>query len=161
MRITQQLALMLLTVISSIVFTAHSIPHEGSDADTPALFGRGDTTNYYVIYPKDTQNKDQASAIYTLLKGLVPDAKEIFNSTTDNGSQHWFWSVKLTSANAEKVKGNSNVRTSSCSSSKSARTDESRSLQSFKNAHRIVLIQQKAMTSPAPNQNAQPIVSTT
>jgi len=116
--------------------------------DTSALFECGDTANY-VVYPKDTQNKDQATAIYNLLKGLVPDSTKIFSSTTDNGSQHWFWAVPLTSANAEKVKGNPNVRMSSYSSFKSVRTDESRSPQLFKNAHRIVLIQQTANNKPS------------
>lgn len=109
MRITQQLALMPLTVISSLVFTTHGVSHEGSVTDAPTLFGRDDTANY-AVYPKDTQNEDQATAIYTLLEGMVPDPTTIFNSTTDNGSQHWFWGVPLTSANAEKVKGDSNVR---------------------------------------------------
>ena len=160
MRTMQQLALMPLTVISSLAFTAHGIPHEGSVTDSPALFGRDHTANY-VVYPKDTQNEDQATAIYTLLKGMIPDPTKIFNSTTDNGSQHWFWGVPLTSANAEKVKGDSNVRMGSHSLSNSARTDESRSLQSLKNAHRIVPIQQEAMTRPAPNQGAQTIVPIT
>lgn len=118
MRITQQLALILLTGISLLVFTAHGMSRQGSLADAPALFGRDDIA-YYVVYPKDTQNKDQATAIYTLLKGVVQDPKQIFSSTTDNGSQHWFWSVPMTSANAEKVKGNSNVRMGSYSLSNS------------------------------------------
>lgn len=104
----QQLALMSLTIISLLAFTAHSTPQEGSIADASALLGREDTANY-AVYPNDTQNEDQATAIYTLLKGVVSDPTKIFNSTTDNGTQHWFWGVPLTSANAEKVKGNSNV----------------------------------------------------
>ena len=108
MQITQQLALFLLTLISSLASTANGTSHEGSVTYAPALFGRDDTANY-VVYPKDTQNVDQATEIYNLLKGVVSDSTEIFNSTTDTGSQHWFWAAPLTSANAEKVKGDSNV----------------------------------------------------
>ena len=101
--------LILLTLISLQASGAHGISHEGSVTNAPALFGRDDTANY-VVYPNDTQNGDQATKIYNLLKGVVSDPTEIFNSTTDNGSQHWFWAAPLTSANAEKVKGDSNVR---------------------------------------------------
>jgi len=111
MRITQQLALTPLIFLSSLAFSALGTSREGSVKDAPALFDRDDTANY-VVYPKDSQNEDQATAIYTLLKGLVPDPTKIFNSTTDNGSQHWFWGLPLTSANAEKAKGDSNVRMS-------------------------------------------------
>ncbi len=75
MKITQQLALMPPAVIFSLAFTAHGIPYEESLKDAPALFGRGDTADY-CVYPKDTQKEDQATAIYTLLKGLVPDPKK-------------------------------------------------------------------------------------
>lgn len=120
MKITQQLASMPLTVIFSLSYIAHGIPHGVSVTDTLALFGRDDTANY-AVYPKDTQDEDQATAIYTLLQGVVFDPTKIFNSTTDNGSQHWFWGVPLTSANAEKVKGDSNVSMGSHSSSNNAR----------------------------------------
>lgn len=109
MRVRQSLAWMPLTVIPSLAFIAHGIPHEESVTDAPALVRRDDTANY-VVYPKDTQNQDLATEIYTLLKGVVSDPTQIFNSTTNNGSQHWFWGVPLTSANADKVKGDSNVR---------------------------------------------------
>ena len=49
-------------------------------------------------------------AIYTLLASLVDDPTKIFNSTTDGGTQHWFWGLPLTSADAAKAKGNANVR---------------------------------------------------
>ncbi|KAL8729197.1 MAG: hypothetical protein Q9181_005082 [Wetmoreana brouardii] len=120
MQTTQKLALILLTLISSQASTAHGVSHEGSITNAPALFGRDDTANY-VVYPKDTQNGDQAIEIYNLLKGGVSDPTDIFNSTTDNGSQHWFWAAPLTSAKAEKVKGDSNIAavaqqcTSNCS----------------------------------------------
>ena len=160
MRLTQQLALVPLTVISLLVFIAHGIPREGSATDTLALSGRDDTANY-TVYPKDTQNEDQAAAIYNLLIGVVSDPTTIFNSTTDHGTQHWFWGLPLTSAHAEKVKGNSNVTIRSCSSSNWALIDQTRLLQLFKNAHRIVLIQQQAMTRQAPSQGNQMIAPTT
>ena len=157
MRITQQLVLVPLTIFSPLAFTAYSMSHESSVTNAPAVLGRDDTANY-VVYPKDTKNKDQAKAIYDLLKSLAPNPTAIYSATTDNGTQHWFWAVPLTSVNAEKVKGDSNVRMGSHSLSNNARTDESRSLQSLKNAHRIVTIQRKAMTSPAPNEGAQTMI---
>ncbi len=65
----------------------HGISHQGSVMDAPALFGRDDTANY-CVYAKDPQNEDQATAIYTLLKGVVRDPSRIFSATTDNGTQH-------------------------------------------------------------------------
>lgn len=109
MWIPQTVPLISLTVISSLVVIAHGIPQEESVKDTLALFRR-DETAYYVVLPKDTQNQDQATDIYTLLKGVVPDPTKIYNSTTDNGSQHWFWGVPLTSANAENIRKDPNVR---------------------------------------------------
>ncbi len=88
--------------------------------DAPALFGRDDTANY-CVYAKDPQNEDQATAIYTLLKGVVRDPSRIFSATTDNGTQHWLWGVPLTSANAEIVKRNPYVRMGSHSLSNTAR----------------------------------------
>lgn len=140
MRITQQLALMQLTVIILLALRAHGITHEDSVTDAPAVIGRDNTANY-VVYPKDTQNKDQATAIYALLEKVVPDPTKKFNYTTDNGSQHWFWGVQLTPANAKKATDDSKVRTVSDFLANRARTNKSRSLQSLKNANQIVLIQ--------------------
>ncbi len=160
MRITYQLALVPLTLICSLAFIVHGIPHQESAVDAPTLFGRDDTANY-VVYPKDTTNQDQAKAIQTLLEGVVSDPTTIYVSSTDQNSQTWFWGVPLTSQNAKEVGADSNVRMSSHFRSKGPRTDDSRSLQLFKNAHRIVLIQQGMMTNPALNQSAQTMVSST
>ena len=157
MRITQQLVLLPLTIFAPLASTAYGMSHGNAVTNAHAVLGRDDTANY-VVYGKDTKNKDQATAIYDLLKSLVPDPTAIYSATTDYGTQHWFWAVPLTSANAEKVKGDSNVRMSSHSLSNNTRTDESRSLQSRKNVLRIVTIQRKAMTSPASNEGAQTMI---
>ena len=108
MRITQQLALPLLAVIYSLVLVAHGMPHVGSVIDDAVAPSKRDDMNYYVVYPKDTTNKDQATAIGSLLEGVVSDPTTI--SVHDTDKRVLFWSVPLTSANAQKVAADSNVR---------------------------------------------------
>ncbi len=159
MKIPHQLTLKLLAVISSLVFVTHGMPHEGSAIDPLALVGRDDTANY-VIYPKDTTNKDQATAIYNLLKGVVSDPTTIYVADTSKGT--FFWSAPLTSDNAQKVEADSNVRICSHLRSKGLLTDNPRSLQLFKNAHQIAPIQQILPTKAPPlNQGALTIMPTT
>ena len=140
MRITYQLALATVILTFSLAFTARGIPHQESAIDSPALFGRDDTANY-AIYPKNTTDQDQAKAIQTLLEDVVSDPTTIYVSSIDNNSRTWFWAVPLTSANAQKVGADSNVRTCRQFRSKGSSTDDFRCLELFKNAHRIVVIQ--------------------
>ena len=107
MRVPHQLALTLLAISSSLAFVAHGIPHPRPLIDALALFTRDDTANY-VVYPKDTANKDQATSITTLLKDVVSDPDKIYVSDTSKGT--FFWGVPLTSDNAQKVRADSNVR---------------------------------------------------
>lgn len=107
MRIPHQLTLTLLAVFSSIAYIAYGMPHEGSVIDALGPSKRDGTANY-VVYPKDTTNKDQAKAITTLLKGVVTDPNQIYVSDTDKRTL--FWGAPLTSGNAQKVRADSNVR---------------------------------------------------
>ena len=129
MRIPHSLTLTLLAATSSLAFVAHGMPHEG----------RENTANY-VVYPKDIRNKDQATAITTLLKGVVSDPTKIHVADTSKGT--FFWGAPLNSDNAQIVRADSNVRMCSHLRSKGSRIDEPRSLPLFKNAHQIVTIQQ-------------------
>ena len=160
MRVTYQLALVPLTFIFSLAFIVDGIPHQESAVDAPKLFGRDDTANY-VVYPKNTTDQDQAKAIQTLLEGVVSDPTTIYVSSTNHSSNTWFWGVPLTSGNAQKVGADSNVRMSSHFRSKGCRTDESRSLQLFKNVHRTVVIQQGMMTNLALKESAQTAMPST
>lgn len=146
MKIPHEMAMLPLAIIYSLAFIFHGIPYEGSVLDALALLGRDNTANY-VVCPKDTTNAGQATAINTLLKGVVSDPTTIYASTTDKGTL--FWGVPLTSANAKTVGANSNVRICSRSWSKNSRTDDHRSLQSFRNANPIAAIQQ-LLTTQAP-----------
>ena len=140
MRINYQLALATMTLTFSLAFTASGIPHQESTIDSPKLFGRDDTANY-AIYPKNNTDQDQAKAIQTLLEGVVSDPTTIFVSSIDNNSRTWFWAAPMTSANAQKVGADSNVRTYRQLRSKGSSTNKFRRLELFKNAHRIVVIQ--------------------
>lgn len=149
-----------LTLLFSLAFIVHGVPHQESAVDAPKLFGRDDTANY-VVYPKNTTDQDQAKAIQTLLEGVVSEPTTIYVSSTDQNSKTWFWGVPLTSGNAQKVGADSNVRMCNHFRSQSSRTDESRSLQLYKDAHRIVVIQQGMMTNLALKQSAQTVVPST
>ena len=107
MRITQQLTLPLLAVTSSLAFLAHGMPHDGSSIDDVLGLHKRDATSNYVVYPKDTTNKDQATAIGNLLKSVVSDPTTISVHDTNKGV--FFWGAPLTSANAQKVGADSNV----------------------------------------------------
>ncbi len=159
MRIAPQLALTLPAVISSLALVAHGMPHEGSIIDALALLRRDDTANY-VVYPKDFRNKDQATAITNLLKGVVSDPTRIHVSDTSKGT--FFWGASLNSDNAHKVRADSNVRMCNPLQSKGSCNNEPRSMQLFRNAHQIATIQQVLMTQAPPlNQGVLTIVPTT
>lgn len=74
--------------------------------DYLSLIKREDTHNY-VVYFKDSTNKDKTTAICNLLKGLVTDPNLISVHDSDLGVA--FWSAPLTSNNAKKVEADSNV----------------------------------------------------
>ncbi|KAL8853327.1 MAG: hypothetical protein Q9221_001803 [Calogaya cf. arnoldii] len=83
------------------------MPQQGSSTDgKPATSKRADTSNY-VIYAKDSTNKDQTTAIGDLLKGVVSDSKNISVHESDLGVA--FWGVPLTSDAAKKAGADSNV----------------------------------------------------
>ena len=115
------------------------MPQQDSAVDAPTLSGHDDAANY-VIYPKDVDNQDQAKSIQTLVESVKPG--HIYVSSSDHGAITWFWGVSLTSENAEKVRADPNVRMCSHFQSKGSGTDESRSLQSFKNAQPMLMIRQ-------------------
>lgn len=105
MQILQQLTVSLLTATSSLAFVTHGMPQFGSDDQS--LIKRDDTSNS-VVYPKDFANKTQATAIGNLLKALVSDPKSISVHGGNLGIA--FWGVPLTSAEAQKVEADPNVR---------------------------------------------------
>lgn len=108
MKIQQQLTLPLLVVISLLALLSHGMPQARSVADDgPSISKRDDTSNY-VVYSKDSTNKDQATAISNLLKDVVSDPKSISAHGSDLGVA--FWSAPLTPDNAKKVGADSNVR---------------------------------------------------
>lgn len=127
MRIMHQLAWLHLAVISSLYLIVQCTPSEGSAVEAPALIDRDDTANY-VVYPKDPTNKDQATAISNLLKGLVSDQTTIYVSDTDKVTL--FWSAPLTSGNSQTVGSNTNVRFCKHLLSDGSRADELRLVQS-------------------------------
>jgi len=77
------------------------------EVDTHPLSSRDDIANY-AIYPKDTRNKDQTTAITGLLDSLVADKPQIYASDKSQGTL--FWTAPLSSINAQKVGRNPNVR---------------------------------------------------
>lgn len=127
MRIMHQLAWLHLAVISSLSLIVQCTPSEGSAVEAPALIERDDTANY-VVYPKDSTNKDQATAINNLLKRLVSDQSNIYVSETNKVAL--FWSAPLTSSNAQQVGSNTNVIVCNHLLPDSPRADELRSVQS-------------------------------
>ncbi|KAL8965704.1 MAG: hypothetical protein Q9183_003725, partial [Haloplaca sp. 2 TL-2023] len=86
---------------------------EGSSTSTPALprddhgLEKRHDTAVYTVYPKESEDKDQAAAIDTLLKDLVEDQSEI--RTTEMDGHTVFWTAPLTSDAAEKVEQDRNV----------------------------------------------------
>lgn len=105
MRLPYLLPLLPLAILSSLAFVIQGLPHEGPATDAGSLFERDDTANY-VVYPKDVTNSGQATAINTLLTGLVADATSIYVADTDANTANaktYFWGVPLTSANAKIV----------------------------------------------------------
>lgn len=138
---TVKLTLMLPAVISWLAFVDHGMPHEESVINGLAPSKRDNSANY-VVYPKDSTNKEQAAAITALLKSILSDPTQIYISSTNIITA--FWAVPLTSDNAQKVRADSNVRMCSHLRSKGLHTHEPRSLQLFKNAPQITPIQQIA-----------------
>jgi len=155
MRITQQLTLPLLAVTFSLAFVAHGMPHDGSSIDDALGLHKRDATSDYVVYPKDTTNKDQATAIGNLLKGVVSDAKNISVHDTNKGV--FFWGAPLTSANAQKVGADSNVSLCSHLRSLGSHINELRLPQSSKGVERQIAPIQRNLITPTlaiPNQGA-------
>ncbi len=76
---------------------------------TPAP--QDDTANY-AIYLKDFRDFGQAKAVRDLLGGMVADETSIFVSATD--FMTCFLAAPLSAADAEIVKGDSNVRRYLC-----------------------------------------------
>lgn len=107
MKIQQQLTLPLLAVISSLASQSHGMPQAGSITDVGPPSSKRDDISNYVVYSKDSNNKDQATAIGSLLKDVVSDPKSISVHDSDLGVA--FWSVPLTPDNAKKVGADSNV----------------------------------------------------
>ncbi|KAL9600658.1 MAG: hypothetical protein Q9179_003141 [Wetmoreana sp. 5 TL-2023] len=82
------------------------MPHDGLAVDTQSNIRRDDTANY-VVYPKDSTNKDQVETINNLLKGLVSKETKIYASETV--IRTLFFAAPLTSENARKVEADPNV----------------------------------------------------
>ena len=108
MKIQQPLTLPLLVVISLLPFLSHGMPQVGSITNDGPSISKRDDTSSYVVYSKDSTNKDQATAIGNLLRSVVSDPKSISVHDSDLGVA--FWSAPLTSGNAKKVGADSNVR---------------------------------------------------
>lgn len=71
------------------------------------LASHNDIANY-VIYPRDTMDQYQATVITSLLHGLVADKTQIYCS--DTAERTLFWAAPLSSANAQRVESDPNVR---------------------------------------------------
>ncbi len=112
MRTIYQLALVPLILITSLAFLVHGMPPQESALNAPTLSGRDDIA-YYIVYPKDVNNQDQAKAIRTLVESV--NSGYVYTSSCDHGAITWFWGVSLTSENAEKVRADPNVRMCSLS----------------------------------------------
>lgn len=107
-KIQQQQTLPLLVVTSLLAVLSHDMPQAGSITDDGRSTSKGDDTSFYVVYSKNSTNKDQAKAIGNLLRDAVSDPKSVSVHDSDLGVA--FWSVSLTPDNAKKVGADSNVR---------------------------------------------------
>lgn len=83
------------------------MPQVGSKTDSELPISKRDDTSNYVVYAKNSTNKDQTTAITNLLKDLVSDEKNMSVHGSDLGVA--FWGVLLTSDDAKKVEADSNV----------------------------------------------------
>jgi len=105
-----------------------------ADVDTPELASHNDIANY-VIYPRDTMDQYQATVITSLLHGLVADKTRIYCS--DTAERTLFWAAPLSSANAQRVESDPNVRFWALAIYECALTDDFRSLRLSKSKKRL------------------------
>jgi hypothetical protein len=138
-----RLALVLLAVVFLIACVVHGSPPAARRGGATQLLSRDETANY-AIYPKDTSNKDQATAISKLLDGLVANKADVYVSDTKKGT--FFWAAPLTSANAEKVVKDPNVGIWAQINLRDSLADKLRSPASSRNVLRTALTLQ-ALTS--------------
>lgn len=110
MKSLQQLTLSLLVVISLLSFSPYAMPRWGPILDEPnGLSEQASDPDNYVVFAKNSTDKDQTTAIGKLLESVVSDPKNI----SVHGSSHVgvsFWAVPLTAEDAEKVRADPNVR---------------------------------------------------
>lgn len=97
------------------------------------LASHNDIANY-VIYPRDTMDQYQATVITSLLHGLVADKTQIYCS--DTAERTLFWAAPLSSANAQRVESDPNVRFWALIIHECALTDDFRSLLLSKSKNR-------------------------
>jgi hypothetical protein len=138
-----RLAQVLLALVFLIACVVHGSPPAARRGGATQLLSRDETANY-AIYPKDTSNKDQATAISKLLDGLVANRADIYVSDTKKGT--FFWAAPLTSAKAEKVVKNPNVGICAQLHLRDSLADKLRSPASSRNVLRIALTLQVLMS---------------
>jgi len=108
MQLQQRLTLPLLVVISLLATISQGMPQAGSTTDDGLSIGTREDRSYYVIYSKDSTNKDRETAISKPLGDVASDPKSVSAHGSDLGVA--FWSVSLTPDQAKKVEADPNVR---------------------------------------------------